>query len=392
MISTSNVEQRSGTRAEPEATRAMRVLVVGRFNSIHTRRFAEALQHQGIETAALCIAPSAERPNVRCYQPQHPPRILSLPKSAFLASLIYLRRAIHDFRPDLIHIQDDPRLASWLRWTRPSRIALAYTTWGHYPAAVLGDRAFRRSLRDAVLLASDAMDVLEEITPFAPLAKRQIMRFGADFETFSPGSPDALVLAQHGLTVDGQYLLSPRSLRPSYNQLTLIRALPAVVSQYPNLQVILKHHHVGNYEDADDYEHQVQREAERLGVGDRIIRLDHLPVEHLCHLYRASSVAVSIPLMDGFPASIFESMAAGCPLIVSNDASYEGVIEDGVNAIAIEPEDDGALAAGLQRILGDREFRTSLQQRGLETVRDKGDFEKEVARLIRAYRELVGVA
>lgn len=378
-------------RRSAEAGPALRVLVMGRFNSIHTRRFAEELQRQGVQTRALCLSPSVEQPAVPCYQPTQVPRIWGLPKTAFLASLQYLRRAVADFRPDLIHVQDDPRLVKWLRWTRPAGVALAYTTWGHYPDSVLHDAGFKKSLRNAVLLASDAPDVLHEITGFAPAARQQIMRFGADFSRFSPGQPDGKILNRHGLRPDGQYILSPRSLRPSYNQLTLIRALPAVVAEVPDVQLILKHHHLANYQDADDYEHEVQREAERLGVADRIIRLDHLPYEELCHLYRVSRVAVSIPLMDGFPASIFESMAAGCPLVVSDDESYEGVIEDRRNAIAIEPLDADALSGALIRMFTDESFWRSVREQGFETVREKGDFEREVADLIQAYREVLGV-
>lgn len=369
-----------------------RVLVVGRFSSIHTRRFAEELQRQGLEVAAMCLGASSQRPDLTCYQPDRTPRIWGLPKSATLASLLYIRRALHDFKPDIIHIQDDPKMAKWLRLTRPSSVRLAYTTWGHYPETILLDRSFQRSLRDASLVVSDAMDVLEEITPFAPHAHRQIMRFGADFDDFTPGTADPSVLAQHGLDPDGTYILSPRSLRPSYNQLTLIRALPEIIAEFPDVQVIVKHHHVENYDDADDYESQVQREAESLGVWRHIVRLDHLPYEHLCHLYRASRVAVSIPLMDGFPASIFESMAAGCPLVVSSDGSYEGVIEHEVNSLVIEPLDHRALSKCILRLLSDSECHGSLRDQGLVTVREKGDFTKEVGRLVETYDSLINGA
>ena len=89
------------------ASNVPRVLVVGRFNSIHTRRFAEELQRQGVETAALCIAGSTDQPRLSCYQPKRIPRLFGLPKTALVASLFYLRWAIRDFKPDIIHVQDD---------------------------------------------------------------------------------------------------------------------------------------------------------------------------------------------------------------------------------------------------------------------------------------------
>lgn len=367
----------------------IRVMVVGRFTAIHTRRFAEELQRQGAEVAALWFGQSKEQPRVKCFQPSVRPRILGLRGTAKYASLRYLRHTIADFAPHIIHVQDDPLMVKWLHGTRPSSVKLAYTSWGHYPKSVLNDKDFQHSLQDAVLVASDAPDVLEEITPFAPRAHREIMRFGAEFDLFSPGAPDLKVLSQYCINASDCYLLSPRSIRPNYNQLTLIRALPAVVEKFPNLKLILKHHHVENYTDAADYERRIRDEAQQLGVWERIIRLDHIPYSHLCHLYRVSRAAISIPLEDGFPATIFEAMAAGCPLIVSRDESYKGVITDGSNALTIPPTDSVALSNSLLRILGDEAFAQKLRLNGLATVREKGDFSKEVARMLKKYRELM---
>jgi glycosyltransferase involved in cell wall biosynthesis len=372
-----------------KTNRSIRVLVVGRFNSIHTCRIAEELQRQGAVVAALSVRASMQRPSVLSYQPSKIPRVLGIPKTATLGSILLLRRIIRSFRPEIIHFQEDPFMAKCMRFTSVRGAKLAYTSWGHYSDVLLNDVAFRRSLRDVSLITSDAEDVLAEIAPFAPNALREIIRFGADFGLFSPGTPDPLVLAQYGLVPAYPYVLSPRSLRPNYNQLSLIRSFPVVATRFPNAMIILKHHHVQNYSDSADYERRVYKEAERLGVAKRIIRLDHLPYEHLCHLYRASRVAVSIPLEDGFPATIFESMAAGCPLIVSQDGSYEGVIEDGVNALTVPTGDDDALSNAIVRVLGDETVAFRLSQNGQATVRQKGDFSREVARLLRAYYEVI---
>src|SRR5262249_15935100 len=159
------------------------------------------------------------------------------------------------------------------------------------------------------LLTSDAPDVLEEISSLAPQARQQIVRFSADPHLFSFGEPDHDIFAQYSLDPDGIYVLSPRSIRPIYNQITLIKALPPVLERFPNLRIILKHHHIQNYSDSRDYETELRREAERLKLWERIIRLDHIPYAHMCHLYRLCRAAVSIPLEDGFPATIFEAMA-----------------------------------------------------------------------------------
>lgn len=371
--------------------RGPRVLVMGRFTSIHTRRFAEELQRQGADVAALYPRESKDRPAVRCYQPSKTPRILGLPKTATFASILYLRSAITEFAPDIIHIQDDPQLAKWLRFVNTRRAKLAYSSWGHYPKKTLAEASFQKSLGKFALIVSDAPDVLAEITPFAPNARQEIVRFGADMKLFSPGVPDSEVLKRYKLNVGTRYLISPRSIRPNYNQLTLIRALPKVLAKFPDAKVIIKHHHVENYSDSEAYELCLQKEADRLNVRDSIIRLNHLPYEDLCHLFRLSRIAISIPLEDGFPATIFEAMAAGCPLVVSRDGSYEGVVEDGINAITIDPQDVTSLSDAVLRILGDEEFATRLRNAGTETVQTKGDFSREISQLLQVYKNLVNM-
>src|SRR5262249_32695743 len=150
-----------------------------------------------------------------------------------------------------------------------------------------------------------------------------------------------------------------------------------------------KHNHVGNFEDTAAYESRIRKEAEHLGIWDRIIRLDHVPPSHLCQFYRLSRMAVSIPLEDGFPASIFEAMACGCPLIVSNDRRYEGVIVDGINSIIVQPRDTSMLSWAIKRILTDDDLACNLRDQGFKTVAVKGDFRAEISRLTDVYRALL---
>ena len=366
----------------------IRVLVIGRFTSIHTLRFAEELQRQGMDVAALYIGPAKSRPNVRVYHAEKNMRVFGIPHTATLGCLLYLRRAIRDFHPNIIHVQDDARIPRWLSFVCPPNVLRAYTSWGHN--STIGTAlSFQKGLAATDLVTSDAPDVLEEIARFAPHARQEIVRFAADPGLFSPGEPDQSILAQYGLNPNGLYVISPRSLRPVYNQLTLIRALPPLVKMFPNLQIILKHHHVDNYDDSEDYENRIHAEAERLNIWGHIVRLNHLPYAHLCQLFRLCRVAVSIPLEDGFPATIFEAMACGCPLIVSKDRSYDGVVVDAVNCLTVMPTDTTALTNALTRILCDSVFAERIREEALKTVSEKGDFKKEIYRLTQTYHSLI---
>jgi glycosyltransferase involved in cell wall biosynthesis len=81
-------------------------------------------------------------------------------------------------------------------------------------------------------------------------------------------------------------------------------------------------------------------------------------------------------------------MACGCPLVVSNDRSYEGVV-NAQNAITIPPRDSAALATALTRILSEPDFAQRIREQALKTVSEKGDFGREISGLINTYQFLL---
>src|SRR5215469_12309306 len=124
-------------------SRNMRVLVIGRLTSIHTVRFCEELQRQGEEVAVLWIGKATAHPNVRVYHTDRNMRIFGIPRTAAIGCLLYIRNAIQDFRPHIIHVQDDGQMAYWLNLVCPSKVVRAYTNWGHDPELVRRHRVRR---------------------------------------------------------------------------------------------------------------------------------------------------------------------------------------------------------------------------------------------------------
>jgi glycosyltransferase involved in cell wall biosynthesis len=63
---------------------------------------------------------------------------------------------------------------------------------------------------------------------------------------------------------------------------------------------------------------------------------------------------------EGTPLFAFECMAAGTPLVATAVGGLPDVLEDGRSAILVPRRDPAALAAGLERLLGDPEARNAL--------------------------------
>jgi phosphatidylinositol alpha-mannosyltransferase len=82
-------------------------------------------------------------------------------------------------------------------------------------------------------------------------------------------------------------------------------------------------------------------------------------------LLAAADVFVSPALgQESFGLTLVEAMAAGVPVVASDIPGYREVVRNGVDGLLVPPGDPGALAAALERVLGDPEEAARLRRAG----------------------------
>jgi glycosyltransferase involved in cell wall biosynthesis len=118
----------------------------------------------------------------------------------------------------------------------------------------------------------------------------------------------------------------------------------------------------------------------------RIEVVGYVSPAELAELYRSASIFVFPSLDEGFGMPVLEAMAAGVPVITSNRSALPEVAGDA--ALLIDPEDTGALRAGLRKLAEDSGLRKELAQRGLERAA-MFSWEKAVRETWRVYGELL---
>jgi glycosyltransferase involved in cell wall biosynthesis len=130
----------------------------------------------------------------------------------------------------------------------------------------------------------------------------------------------------------------------------------------------------------------VERLAAELGVADRVRLLgyrDDVPelLSHAACLLLTSDY-------EGASLTVLEAMAAGVPVVATRVGGVEEAL-DGAGVV-VEPGDEDAVAAGLERVLGDPEAATRLGEAGRRRARERFTRERMVADTVALYEELVG--
>jgi len=128
----------------------------------------------------------------------------------------------------------------------------------------------------------------------------------------------------------------------------------------------------------------VHAEIEHGNVRGRVHLTGFVSREELVALYNLASFCVYASHYEGFGLPIVEAMACGTPVLTSSVSCMPEVADDA--ALLVDPSDDDALAAAMERLLDDRGLCERLRAAGLERSR-RFTWEEAAARTLDTYRK-----
>lgn len=185
-----------------------------------------------------------------------------------------------------------------------------------------------------------------------------------------------------GLPLDGVIILFVGQLTPYKGPDVLVRAMPAIVRNIPNVRLVF----VGSGEMGDELKYL----SEKLGV-DKYIEFAGFVEENLKPLYYKSADVFVLPSsikMEVFPIVFLEASASGLPMIVSNLDTFKCIIEDGYNGIVTKRGDENDLADALIYILENVDVRVKMGMDARKKV-EEYSWEKIAEETECLYRRLI---
>ena len=235
-----------------------------------------------------------------------------------------------------------------------------------------------QNLSMAVLTNSKAVreSVLAE-NHFAP-EKIRIIYNGVDTDKFQQGSRDRNWLAPDAAKEKWITLVGNMHSDVKGHPL-LIAAAPEVIREFPQTRFVL----VGDGARRNDFEQEVAQ----LGLQSHFLFLGRR--DDVNRILACSDIAVLPSKAEGLPNAVLEYLAAGLPMIATRVGGNSEIVEDGKNGLLVPPEDSGALANALLRLLRAPELAARLACRGRELVVAEFSFRRLIEKTDQLYSELL---
>jgi len=117
---------------------------------------------------------------------------------------------------------------------------------------------------------------------------------------------------------------------------------------------------------------RVDRAITRLSLAGTIRCVSGISDRELATLYGEAQVAVVPSLYEGFSLPAVEAMACGVPVVATTGGALPEVVgTDGETALLVPPDDPGALAAAIGRLLDNPTLRSDLGAAGRRRVLER---------------------
>ncbi|MDQ6672266.1 MAG: glycosyltransferase family 4 protein [Chloroflexota bacterium] len=354
----------------------------------HVANLAEQFLARGHEVHV--VAPSSDdeaEPVFSFDAPVHRiGRVVSIPANGSVAritlslrSYLQAKRLLQEQQFDLIHLHEPMMPALPLTVLRHSNTTNVGTFHAFrntpltyfYSKPIL--RPFFRKLHGHITVSSAALEFVGEYFP----ADYRLIPNGIEFDRFHRRYPRMPNLDDGRPTV-----LFVGRLEKRKGLKFLLRAWPKVLERKANARLVV----VGRGRPLEGY----RRFAVRQGWSpDDVTFAGYVPSEDLPRYYQSCDVFCAPNTgQESFGIVLLEAMAAGAPIVASDIPGYRDVVSDGVEGLLVEPENPGALADAVCRLLGNPELRANMRRAGQEKAQQY-DWPRVASQVLDYYFEVL---
>jgi glycosyltransferase involved in cell wall biosynthesis len=342
----------------------MRILFIGNGDSIHTRRWVQAMANRGAETFLATDGVQVKHMDgvsVELLPTGNTPVTV-------IRKIFQFRRLAKDIKPDIIHAHYISSYGLYASFVR--NIPLVLTAWGS-DLLLTGRKNIvwriivKAILSRAQLITANSDQICNLVKNINPNSWIEQVQWGVNLSNYREplGRKNSDVLR----------IISPRPSSPIYNVGLIIKAFAQFVQEF-NGKARLDLFGGGSLEN----EHK--KLAHDLGIEECLFFHGRIPADDMCDYFLQADIAVTVPTSDGTSISLLESMAAAIPVIASDIAPNRQWINQGAGMIVPLNNVDEIYRCLLTLATNDA-LRESYGRRGRQLVEKFADTEIEMDRM-----------
>lgn len=265
-----------------------------------------------------------------------------------LAKLTQLMRVVREISPDVLHVID-MGYTIYLPFLKRKKVVIEHngTDILVKPQKSRVWRMFYRFVyRYAHAVIQDSVVAQEAgLACGASRRNNEVIELGIDFSLFNLTIPRGTARRRLALEPKDRMVFSPRGFKALYNIETILRSIPLVKESFPQVRYVFCSPVL---QEGDEYPMLI----DTLGVGGEVIFAGLLDKQHeLPSFYADAEAVLSVPSSDSSPSTVYEAMACGAPVVVSELPWYRGRFEAERDFLVVSPGDAQALAAAVIRVL-----------------------------------------
>ena len=169
---------------------------------------------------------------------------------------------------------------------------------------------------------------------------------------------------EHGVTGDGLKAIYVGSLVELKGIKWLIQAWKTVTREYPNAKLLI----IGEGDDRKNLE----RMAEGLNLQNNIIFYGYQETQTIAYWLACADVFVMPSLFEGRPNVLLEAFQSQLPVVATNIAGMNELVQDAANGFLVPSEDSEALAEQILKLFSSETLREKMGTAGKELIRARG--------------------
>ncbi len=319
--------------------------------------------------------------------------IKAIPFSDIIMGWIYLSRTVTNEKPDaVLFITEEAEAAGGLLSSfsfKPIvRIAGSGITTCFY-----GNKLFKKLMRypmkrlydnssRIIAVSNNTKELVESVG--VPGEKIEVIYNGVEDYLLVEERDDKAVIKlkdKYGIGNENKVLITVARVLPRKGQDTVIKALPEVVAEFPNLKYLI----VGD----GRYRSQFSDLADELGVSENVIFTGGVAHEEIINFIDLSDIFI-MPnrywndKIEGLPNALIEASARGKPLIAGRHGGSVEAVHDNITGLLVDPESEQDVARAIIEILSDEGLAEQMGRAGKENVLSRHTEEGMISNYISA--------